>query len=145
MVAYSFKKQFGPPILAGTKAQTIRADRKRHARPGEMVQLFTGMRTRQCRRLGEAICIAVERVCIVLPRRRHPPSIIVNTMDGAFLRGATWLPTLNSFAQQDGFRNFDEMVAFWRENHPGQETFAGVLIRWQPLVPADALDIAGAA
>lgn len=39
MVAYSFRKRFGPPILAGTKAQTIRADRKRHARPGEEVQL----------------------------------------------------------------------------------------------------------
>ena len=52
MVAYSFKKQFGPPILAGTKAQTIRADRKRHVRSGELVQLYTGMRTRQCRRLG---------------------------------------------------------------------------------------------
>ena len=35
MVAYSFKKQFGPPILAGTKAQTIRAERagrSRHVR-----------------------------------------------------------------------------------------------------------------
>jgi hypothetical protein len=47
VVAYSFRQQFRPPILAGTKRQTIRADRKRHARPGEQLQLYTGMRTRQ--------------------------------------------------------------------------------------------------
>ena len=29
MVAYSFKSRFAAPILAGTKAQTIRTDRKR--------------------------------------------------------------------------------------------------------------------
>lgn len=145
MVAYSFKKQFAPLILAGTKAQTIRGDRKRHARPGELLQLFTGMRTRECRRLGEALCTAVERVLIVLPHRRQPPRIVVNTLEGEFVRGATWGVSLDEFAQQDGFRDFDAMIAFWRENHPGQDEFSGILIRWQPLTPADALDIAGAA
>ena len=38
MVAYSFKQQFAPAILSGAKCQTIRADRKRHAREGEAVQ-----------------------------------------------------------------------------------------------------------
>ncbi|GJD59805.1 hypothetical protein [Methylobacterium dankookense] len=148
MVAYSFKKQFAAPILSGTKAQTIRAERAgkgRHARPGEHVQLYTGMRTKHCRRIGEAPCIAVERVRIILPARRQPPSIVVNTLEGAFVRGATWGVTLDEFARQDGFRDFDEMVAFWRENHPGQDVFSGVLIRWKPLAPADPLDIAGAA
>jgi len=35
MVAYSFRARFREPILVGAKRQTIRADRKRHARPGE--------------------------------------------------------------------------------------------------------------
>ena len=48
MVAYSFKRRFREPILAGSKQQTIRADRKRHARRGEALQLYTGMRTTQC-------------------------------------------------------------------------------------------------
>ncbi len=47
MVAYSFKKRFAPPILfglthgplaEGMKRQTIRNDRKRHARPAEEIQ-----------------------------------------------------------------------------------------------------------
>ena len=144
MVAYSFRKQFGPPILAGTKAQTIRADRKRHARPGEELQLYTGMRTKHCKLVARVPCVAVERVHIELPRRKHPPSIIVNDLDGNFITGATWGVTLDDFAQRDGFRDFDEMVAYWRENHPGQESFRGVLIRWTPLAPADALDIGAA-
>ena len=135
MVAYSFKKQFGPPILAGTKAQTIRADRKRHARPGELVQLFTGMRTRQCRLLGEALCLSV------WPIRMALRDDIVFANDG-------WIRTLDdldAFARRDGFQDWSQMVAFWADEHPGVDVFEGVLIRWQPLAPADALDIAGAA
>ena len=138
MAAYSFKKQFSPLILAGTKAQTIRAERagrSRHARPGELVQLYTGMRTRQCTKLGEAQCIAV------WPIELHLAVGIVFANDG-------WIRTdedLDAFARQDGFRDWSEMVAFWKVEHPDALVFAGVLIRWQPLAPADALDIAGAA
>lgn len=135
MVAYSFKKRFGPPILAGTKAQTIRADRKRHARPGELVQLFTGMRTRQCQRLGEARCVEV------LPIR-------MDLIVGLVVAGDGWIREirdLHAFARQDGFEDWWELVAFWVSEHPGVELFEGVLIRWEPLVPASELDIAGVA
>lgn len=57
MVAYSFKRQFGPPILAGTKGGTIRNDRKRHARPGEELQLYHGMRTKSCTLIANHIAI----------------------------------------------------------------------------------------
>ena len=138
MVAYSFKKQFGPPILAGTKAQTIRAERagrSRHARPGEMVQLYTGMRTRQCRKLGEARCLKV------LPINIDIPSDVIRA-------GTIWnrMPCdLDAFARQDGFSDWAEMRLFWRTEHPGIDLFVGVFIRWQALASADALDIAGAA
>jgi uncharacterized protein YqfB (UPF0267 family) len=142
MVAYSFKKQFGPPILAGTKAQTIRADRKRHARPGEMVQLFTGMRTRQCRRLGESQCVEVLPVRLVFSKRAAAELMQV---------GERYLVTssqMDAFAQADGFANLEAMARFWWAEHTPEGgnvlTFEGVLIRWQPLAPADALDIAGA-
>jgi len=138
MVAYSFKKQFGPPILAGTKAQTIRAERagrSRHARPGELVQLYTGMRTRQCTKLGESKCIAV------WPIELHLGVGIVFANDG-------WIRTgedLDAFARQDGFRGWPEMVAFWKVEHPDAVVFEGILIRWQPLARTAALEIAGAA
>ena len=50
MVAYSFNSRFEVAIREGWKTQTIRAGRKRHARPGEMLQLFCGMRTAHCRK-----------------------------------------------------------------------------------------------
>jgi uncharacterized protein YqfB (UPF0267 family) len=64
MVAYSFKARFVEPILAGTKTQTIRADRKRHARPGEDLQLYTAMRTKQCKLIRVARCTQIVSVML---------------------------------------------------------------------------------
>jgi hypothetical protein len=58
----------------------------------------------------------------------------------------------DDFARQDGFADAEDMARFWWAHHPpteGEEfedpdtlTFEGVLIRWQPLATADALDVA---
>ena len=148
MVAYSFKKRFGPPILAGTKAQTIRAERAgkcRHARPGEQVQLYTGMRTKHCRRLAEAVCLEVAPIRIELPRARRAPEVMIFTPEGVLARHILTARALANFARADGFVDFDEMVNFWRTEHPALDTFNGTLIRWQPLAPADALTMAAVA
>lgn len=68
MVAYSFRARFVVPIEAGTKRQTIRAPRKRHAKPGEEMQLYTGMRTRACRLIRLATCLSVWPVSLSMPR-----------------------------------------------------------------------------
>lgn len=125
MVAYSFKKQFAAPILAGTKAQTIRADRKRHARPGETMQLYTGMRTRVCRLIGTATCESIHPVTINLQGN------FVEISDVA-KRG--W-EGLEAFARADGFDGWLSMRAFWAENHPGVTIFSGMLVRWLDFQP----------
>ena len=128
MVAYNFKPQFRPPILAGTKAQTIRAERKRHARPGEQVQLYTGLRTRQCRIIGTATCKDV------VPVR-------IGVRDGFvdYGRGVWNLPArLRDFARLDGFSDWPAMVTFWRREHPDVEVFSGVLIHWSHFTAAAA-------
>lgn len=52
MPAYNFQKQFAPLVESGQKRQTIRAiGKRRHARPGESLQLYTGQRTKACRKL----------------------------------------------------------------------------------------------
>lgn len=133
MVAYSFQKSFAPPILLGlepgplvegAKRQTIRNDRKRHARPGEELQLYTGMRTKSCRLLGKAVCIAVAPVRLMLGSAElveigGEPNI--TNADG-----------LDLFAQFDGFRDWADLCAFWAAAHPGVTDFSGVLIRWEP-------------
>ena len=129
MVAYSFKQQFVAPILSRAKCQTIRADRKRHARIGEELQLYTGMRTKACRLIGRAIC------CSVAPIRINLSGMIV-IPDHVFILGAE----LDGFAALDGFDDWSAMREFWRENHPAIDIFSGVRIGWGGLIPSITRD-----
>ncbi len=58
MVAYSFKQRFLDPIVSGTKTQTIRGNgKRRHARVGDSLQLYCGMRTKACMKIiADPIC-----------------------------------------------------------------------------------------
>lgn len=124
MVAYSFNPRFVEPIRQGAKTQTIRAHGlRRHARPGELLQLYTGMRTSHCKR--------------ILP---DTPCLMVMTIEIIFIEGAIrrimtdGIPCLDldAFAIRDGFADAVDMWAFWRDHHP--ETmklgFQGVVIEW---------------
>ncbi len=123
MVAYSFKARFVQPILDGTKTQTIRAARKRHARPGEALQLYTAMRTKQCKLIRRAKCIDVADVRLLL-------GTAAGVVIGYGARATH--PNPDDFARLDGFKDWADMVAFWNAEHPGADCFEGVLIRWAP-------------
>jgi hypothetical protein len=130
MVAYSFKRRFVEPIRRGLgspypdqygiapKRQTIRADRRRHARPGEEVQLYCGMRTKQCFLIGTGRCTSV------LP--------IVITEQFINIEG-TRVRDVDAFAQRDGFKDWSDMLAFWREVNQLAVSFSGVVISWEPV------------
>ena len=115
MVAYNFKARFAPDVEARRKTQTIRPDGKRkHARQGVAIQLYTGMRTKDCRKLGEAICSGSTRCTIDYDR------VAV---------GGFNVPGLDAFAQADGFHDFVSMAAWFEEAHG--LPFHGTLIKWQ--------------
>jgi hypothetical protein len=124
MVAYSFKQQFVAPILSGAKRQTIRAERKRHARAGEDIQLYIGMRTRECRLIGRATCLSVQ------PIRIEVENAVIGFQSG---RTLTVIDELDDFARMDGFKDWRWMRAFWLENHPATPVFTGIMIRWTDL------------
>jgi hypothetical protein len=124
MVAYSFKRQFVRPILDGTKRQTIRADRRRHARPGEELQLYTGMRTKECRLICRARCLDVLPIFIAFRKRARTDWVRVG---GKKLDRPS---ELDAFARHDGFKDWGELREFWRTNHPGVCDFRGVMITW---------------
>lgn len=134
MVAYSFKQQFVEPIrrglepgrwLPGMKRQTIRADRARHARPGEILQLYHAMRTKQCFLIGRARCLDVRPIninfvarCVEIIGRPR----IIGRQDR------------DAFAGFDGFEAWDDMMAFWRQAHSGAgPVWAGVIVMWEPV------------
>lgn len=138
MVAYSFKRQFVEPIRWGLglgldvpdgvvapKRQTIRADRKRHARPGEEMQLYCGMRTRGCFLIGRARCATLRSIRLRLQRYE----ITVGTSE----RYHT-MKQLHAFAQSDGFKSYEEMADFWAREHGNTIDWRGVIITWEPIV-----------
>lgn len=121
MVAYSYKKRFVAPIEAGLKRQTMRNERKRHARPGEEMQNYYAMRTKQCRLLCKPTCRAVTPVRLNFRR------------DTVKIEGRPHITgkfNLDAFAALDGFANWNELKAFWREEHASMTSWSGVLIEW---------------
>ncbi|MBN9568748.1 MAG: hypothetical protein J0H79_14200 [Alphaproteobacteria bacterium] len=124
MVAYSFKRQFVQPIRALNKRQTMRNERKRHARPGEILQLYTGMRTKHCRLIGTATCTAVlpVRLDFVKARVEIGPKLRTDRLD--------------EFAREDGFDTWPDLCAFWAREHSAIAQWSGVLICWTDFIPA---------
>lgn len=121
MVAYSFKREFAQPITERVKRQTVRADRKRHARVGETLQLYTGMRTRSCRLIGLAVCVGVGEV------RLDFQAESVSLWTGVILRSPV---DLAAYAARDGFMSWDAMRQFWAAEHPQTPVFTGVQVEW---------------
>ena len=129
MTAYSFKAQFVQPILDGTKTGTIRGiGKKRHARPGEKVQLYIGMRTKHCQRIAEFDCVRTNEIELDLTRVCVPwlptGGLVSNgvPIDGKSAR--------DEFARADGFKDFEALIDFWLLNH-GAIHFRGVHIIWR--------------
>lgn len=148
MPAYSFKERFVPMILDGSKRQTIRARRKNAPKPGQMAYLYYGMRTKNCRKLGEYEIEAVKGIYIdtlgfvyLFDKLLDDMEIeIAKTDPFGFSASKLCLATYrDQFAWNDGFRPegsicgspgraFDLMIRFWKQTH--SLPFVGDVIYW---------------
>jgi hypothetical protein len=141
MGALSFKSRFVDKVEAGLrnekggKRQSIRNFRKRAIKVGEMIYLYYAMRTKQCRKLGEAKCISVDIIVI------DEHQILIH--DGWFdfenkelhwgnMKNKYSTPEeLQAFAQDDGFTTFSEMKMWWRATHGVDSIpYTGNLYKW---------------
>ncbi|WP_300439376.1 hypothetical protein [uncultured Mameliella sp.] len=130
MVAYSFQKRFCDDVAEWRKRQTIRAKRKRHARPGEWLQLYFGMRTKHCRKLvNDPICTGVTPIMIWVPLDDVPCRYAVP--DQSLPLKWRWQVVDDAFAHSDGFEDERDFRTFWKDAH-GEGVFEGVLITWMP-------------
>lgn len=141
MVAYSFQKRFVAPICLGLgrdipngfevgsglaeqepKMQTIRAiGKKRHAAVGDRLQLYFGMRTKNCFQMGVARCWNVSPIKLHFDPIDAP---WVKIDDGP-------VEDLDAFARKDGFSDWVDLDEFWSIHHPGVYDFEGLLFRWE--------------
>ena len=126
MVAYSFKSQFEGALRAGDKAQTIRAlGKRRHARPGELVQVYVGMRTKDCRLLFQSECLEV--LPITMAKTETPRLLSASILDVVLDGKLLILDEVHQLALADGFPNRQAFYDFFC----GRLPFEGVLIKWQ--------------
>lgn len=120
MVAYNFQARFAPAVEAGAKTSTIRAiGKRRHARAGDDLQLYTGQRTTSCRMLKEAPCTAVRVIDIEADRIMVAGEVVRLGVDAVYAE---------ALARQEGFADAEEMVAWFEASHG--LPFSGLLIEW---------------
>jgi hypothetical protein len=129
MAAYNFQREFAEPIKSGAKQQTIRARRKNGylPKPGELIALYTGMRTKGCERLGVVWVTGVRPIQIQLTEvpLSHGYRVDV-TLEGASLSSRD----KERLARADGFSSLEAFAEFFAEKHGAW--FAGYLIEWRP-------------
>lgn len=117
MVALNFSPEFAGPVERREKRQTIRQTRR--AKVGDRIQLYTGQRTKGCRKLSEIdpVCTYVGYVAIrpeyltVGDAKAHPQD-------------------RDAFARADGFKDYADMVA-WFQARYGQHSFIGYIHKWE--------------
>lgn len=119
MPAYNFKPQFARYIMDGDKTHTIRQPRKRPTVKGDALYLYTGMRTKNARRILVAKC-----KCVL------PVTIAEDALTLAHRRLSA--PDADRFAHADGFADYFSMKAFFRAQYG--LPFKAQAISWEPPV-----------
>lgn len=126
MPALNFRQEFADDVKLDFKRQTIRAPRKDgrpHARIGDTLKLYTGMRTKSCRLLAEVTVTRIDTVWMdggSMKLNGKPVYSTLSARDDPI--------TDNEFAQADGFNSFTEMADWFRDVHG--LPFEGVVIYW---------------
>ena len=124
MPALNFQARFAPLVESGEKTQTIRKHRKdgRDPKVGDRLVLYTGMRTKQCRKLGEGRVMSVRYFEL--------------DDEGGVHIDHEWIGwhrdpsrTERRLARADGFENFEAMLDWFEQTHG--LPFEGLLIRWK--------------
>jgi hypothetical protein len=113
MPAYNFKARFAPDVKSSIKRSTFRLPRKRPTKKGDILYLYTGLRTKNCIKLKEAVCKSIERYEL--------------RESGLFFKGGKLFPVLSNFklterlcndiAVLDGFKSFYEFKQFFKNQY----------------------------
>lgn len=133
MPAYNFQSQFVPMIIDGQKPHTIRRRRKHPTKVGDVLKLFTGMRTKNCRQFAEAMCVKIKplriyptykTIYVYDPESNHPSL----TPDGWRMMSDFEEKRL---AKRDGFNSRHEFYKFF-ERYKLEFLGDFELIIWDP-------------
>ena len=127
MPALNFQKRFAPLVEDGSKRTTIRLWRKRPFKVGDRLYLYTGQRTKSCRKLGEAVCTDAGQI------RIDDSGLVLwlKPVSGERLTPLDSPPEAaltQVIAQGDGFVDFNDMKKWFRHTHG--LPFEGQIVFW---------------
>ena len=128
MPAYNFQDRFATLVETGKKLTTIRG---REALIGSTAYLFTGMRTKECRRLGAGRIVECVPISVGYQQNGIPCVMLASrslTLDDA-----------EQLALDDGFVDAFEMMDWFSETYKNggdklgceEVVFSGFLIKWE--------------
>lgn len=118
-------------ILSGEKRQTIRQASPKWAnvKAGDKLTLYTGQRTKQCRKLGEAV---VESITPIEIKTKVSP---IGVMGMVSIANKNLKPRkILELAEADGFLWVDDFFQFFNRHYG--EHFVGNIIKWRDFVLA---------
>lgn len=115
-------------ILSGEKRQTIRraSPKWENVKVGDKLTLYTGLRTKHCRKLGEAVVESVGKVFFY-----RAGLIAVVTRYGENLLTEFWLTEdeVDELVRRDGFGDVHDFWHFFDAHYPERPIGMNV-IRW---------------
>lgn len=126
MPALNFTPSLAPKVKDMSKRMTIRQRRKRPFAVGEPLYLFSGMRTRNCQRLGTVYCGAVMPCRMTLNPGDEIGRVWINDNE---IKGEA----LQRLAVDDGFPNVRAFFSYFinvhnlRDNAPLNDL---VVLKW---------------
>lgn len=106
MVAFNFSPEFADDIAARRKRQTLRTTPR--AKAGDLLQLYTGQRTKACRKLVEEDPVCIRTAVIYL----HEDRLHFNGYRQA-------QQSSDEYARFDGFKDYADMRAWFLKKYNG--------------------------
>lgn len=117
MPALNFMQRLALMVESGVKRHTVRRTAKRPIKPGDRLVLFTGMRTKHCRRLMDTECTKIQQIALC--------SNGLFILDGRALSDRD----ADKFCQADGLTSRRELWDFVERQYG--LPFDGVVIHWR--------------
>ena len=114
------REDFVKAVANGSKHFTIRQLRKKPIKKGETLQLYTGLRTKQARKLREAVCKNVGDIKIENKRKEF-----LFWLDNKPLS----LEQVQDISNKVGFDSVEDWIEYFKNKY--KFPFKGQLIEWE--------------
>ena len=113
-----FKPRFVDPIQDGTKFFTMRNPRKVTPKIGEVLHMYTGLRTKWCKLITKQHTLKCIQQAVIRVSRGNKPAPHIRTLTSIKIEISVDGRVLNSneisqFVKYDGFENCQDFAAYW--------------------------------